>query len=564
MELKAPWLKFYGKVKKSLDYPEITLWESLYRVVCKYPQYTALIYMNRKITYKEMAERIEAVQSGLESIGVKKGDKVTVCLPNTLQAVYLLYALNRMGAVACFVHPLSAPKELEEYIKVSGSDFVVMLREQGAKVKALKDKFKEIKIILTSPTDELNCIKSTAYRMPGRASDRYREKDVYCWHRLMHRKKASEVRAAKADPHCAAVVLFSGGTTGTQKGVLISSFGLNAMAMQTAAMSNCTVTGKTMLAAMPVFHGFGLGVCVHAVLIHGGCSILIPRFTVEGYGKFIKKYRPNFIAGVPTMFEAITRCENLRDTDLSCLTGVFSGGDALPWELKEKFDGYLKDHGATVKIREGYGLTECVTASCLTPYNTERKGSIGIPFPDTYYKICSVNSTEELPYGSEGEICITGPALMLGYIDNSEETRKVLKKHKDGHVWLHTGDLGMMDEDGFVYFRQRIKRMIVTSGYNVYPSQTEEILSTHPAVKSCCVVGVKDAYKMQRVKACVVLNEGFFATDMLKSELTSYCKAYTAQYAVPSCIEFLPCLPVTALGKTDYRRLEEETQCIGT
>ena len=337
------------------------------------------------------------------------------------------------------------------------------------------------------------------------------------------------------------------------------------MAVQTACMSNCQVLGRTMLAAMPVFHGFGLGVCNHTVLIHGGCSILIPRFSAKRYGKLIKKYRPNFIAGVPTLFEAITRCKCLKGADLSCLKGVFSGGDSLSEKLKEKFDGYLKEHGARVKIREGYGLTECVTASCLTPYNTERRGSIGIPFPDTYYEICKVNTTQALPCGQVGEICITGPALMLGYLNNEEETRKALKEHRDGRIWLHTGDAGMMDEDGFVYFRYRIKRLIVTSGYNVYPAQAEQILCTHPAVKQCCVVGVKDSYKMQRVKAFAVLKEEFKGDKKLEAELIAYCRTKLAFYAVPSQIEFLSKLPLTKLGKVDYRRLETaENGSVGT
>ncbi len=556
MEPSAPWRSFYGEVKESLDYPKTTIWESLHRIACKYPQNTALVYMNRKITYKEMIKRIIDVQAGFEKCGVKKGDRVAVCLPNIPQAVYCLYALNRMGAIACFVHPLSSPNEIEAYTKLADSKLIVMLSTQAeAVIKGEKAVGKAL--LLTTPVDELGCIEkffSRAHR--SKKLENKAELKIFHWQSVMKKTEQINVKQAVLSAQEPAVVLFSGGTTGVPKGVLISSFGLNAMAVQTVCMSNCQVLGRTMLGAMPVFHGFGLGVCIHTVLIHGGCCILIPRFSAEEYGKLIKKYRPNFIAGVPTLFEAVIHSKSLSGVDLSCLKGVFSGGDVLRTELKEKFDGYLKEHGATVKIREGYGLTECVTASCLTPYNAERKGSIGIPFPDTFYKICKVNTTEELPCGATGEICITGPALMLGYLNNEEETKSALRVHADGRTWLHTGDAGMMDKDGFVYFKYRLKRLIVTSGYNVYPAQVEEVLCTHPAVKLCCAVGVRDSYKMQRVKAFVVLNTSDAEEEKLRTELMAYCRTQLARFAVPSQIEFVPKLPLTKLGKVDYQSLE--------
>ncbi len=556
MEPSVPWLQFYDNVNESLEYPQITLWEAVRRIACKYPQYTALIYMNRKITYKEMMKRIVDVQTGLKKCGVKKGDKVTVCLPNIPQAVYLLYALNRMGAVACFVHPLSALKELADYIKITESQFVVMLTSQYISCEKTKDLLKDKAVILTTPADELKLFKRRIYSLCHTDCRPVKEDRLFYWHDLMKNRGKLKPESVAVSPDSPAVVLFSGGTTGKPKGVLISSFALNSMAIQTARMVHVDVLGAKILAVMPVFHGFGLGVSVHAVLIHGGCSVLVPRFNAEEVAKIIKKYRPSFIAGVPTMFEALTRCKSLRGADLSCLRGVFSGGDTLTEKLREKFDGYLKEHGALVKIREGYGLTECVAVSCLTPHNIQRKGSVGIPFPDTYYKICKVNTTQELPYGQVGEICITGPALMLGYLGDEEETQRVLKVHSDGRRWLHTGDAGMMDKDGFVYFKQRIKQIIVTSGYNVYPSQTEEVINAHPSVLQSCVVGVDDAYKMQRIKAFVVCKD-CSSVDTLKSELMAYCKENLAHYAVPSEIEFTEQLPMTSVSKIDYRSLRK-------
>ena len=316
--------------------------------------------------------------------------------------------------------------------------------------------------------------------------------------------------------------------------------------------------GDKMLAVMPMFHGFGLGVSIHSMLVNGGRCILVPRFTAASYAKLIKKYKCNFIAGVPTLYEALIRQPVMNGVDLSCLKGVFSGGDSLSIELKKKFDKFLYDHNASVQIREGYGTTECVTASCLTPIHMAKEGSIGQPFPDTFYKIVKVGTTEEQPYGEEGEICISGPTVMLGYLDRPEETADTMRTHADGLTWVHTGDLGVMDDEGFVYFRQRIKRMIVTSGYNVYPSQLENIIDAHDLVQMSCVIGVPDEYKMQKVKAFVMLKAGLTPSDEYREILMNYCKKNIAKYALPYEIEFRDSLPTTLVGKVAYRELEEE------
>ena len=340
---------------------------------------------------------------------------------------------------------------------------------------------------------------------------------------------------------------------------MLSSLNFNATALQTIAASGCeSIAGLKMLSVMPVFHGFGLGIGIHTALVGGARCILVPQFNVNTYAKLLINKKPNFIPGVPTLFEALLRSDMLEDADLSFLVGVFSGGDSLSVELKKKVDAFLKDHKATVQIREGYGTTECVTASCLTPKDYARSGSIGVPFPDTCYKIVAVGTEEEVPANHEGEICISGPSVMLCYVDNPEETAQTLRRHADGRVWLHTGDLGTMDEDGFVYFRQRIKRMIITSGYNVYPSQLENIIDGHEKVLLSCVVGVKDSYKMQKIKAYVVLRPGVEPTDEVRQELMDYCRQRIAKYAMPYEIEFREDLPKTLVGKVAYRVLEEE------
>ena len=313
-----------------------------------------------------------------------------------------------------------------------------------------------------------------------------------------------------------------------------------------------------MLSVMPVFHGFGLGIGIHTPLVAGGTCVLIPQFNVKTYAHTLVKQKPNLIPGVPTLFEALLRAEDLENADLSFLRGIFSGGDSLSPELKKKVDAFLHEHGCTQQIREGYGTTECVTASCLTPKDYARKGSIGVPFPDTYYKIVAPGTTTEVDPNTEGEICVSGPTVMIGYMDNMEETLHTLRRHHDGRIWLHTGDLGYMDQDGFVYFRQRIKRMIITSGYNVYPSRLENIIDANEKVLLSCVIGVKDPYRVQRVKAYVVPMPGVEPTEELKQEILTYCASRIAKYAMPREIEFRKELPKTLVGKVAYRVLEEE------
>ena len=264
-----------------------------------------------------------------------------------------------------------------------------------------------------------------------------------------------------------AVILYSGGTSGYPKGIMLSNLNFNALALQSIEACGCLKEGYKVLSIMPIFHGFGLGICIHTVLNFGGCAIILPQFSAKTFHKLLKKYKPNVIAGVPTLYEALINNKKMQRMNLSYLKCVISGGDSLSVNLKKKLDKFLQEHGTDIQVREGYGLTECVTGSCLTPTNFYKEGSIGIPYPDTYYKIVKPGTDEEVLCNEDGEIVISGPSVMIGYLKAREETNKTIRKHNDGLMWLHTGDLGCMDEEGFVYFKQRIKRMIVSSGYNI-------------------------------------------------------------------------------------------------
>jgi len=464
----------------------------------------AYSFMGFGISYRSLATRIHKAAAAFAQMGIGQGDCVLLCLPNVPQAIHALYGLNLLGAIAVFAHPLSSEGELEFYIKDSNAKAVVTL-------KMFEDKFHTELPVITK------------------------------WGQFLRSgKRQAELPAVAAnDP---AVILYSGGTTGYPKGIVLSNLNFNALALQTAESSQCIECGGKMLAVMPVFHGFGLGICIHTALVHGCRSILVPRFTVSSYAKLMKK--ANYVAGVPTLYEALLSAKELKNADLSRLKGVFCGGDTLSPELKSRFDEFLKAHGATVRLREGYGMTESVTASCLTPpYAADEKvGSIGLPYPDMYYKILD-----------SGEICMRGPTLMLGYLNNPELTAETMKLHDDGYVWLHTGDLGRVDEDGYVYFHGRIKRVIITSGYNVYPPQIERVLNSFPGIKTSAVIGVPHPYKMQVPKAFVVPQDG----DKIDiGELREHLSKNVAKYAMPKEIVLLKSMPQTKVGKVNYPLLE--------
>ena len=560
--VKTPWKDYLGDVPMHLEYFDGSMFEAVENVARKYPNAVAFDFMGKSTTYRSLVREIENCAKALKTIGVREGDKVTIAMPNCPQAIYMFYAVNLVGGIANMIHPLSAEKEIEFYLNESESVTAITLDQFYHKFERIRENTKVINIIIASVKDALSKPIRAGYMLTeGRKIAKIPEDaPVITWKdfmRLSHScfYKTYKVKRTGSDP---AVILYSGGTTGTTKGIVLTNLNFNALAAQIVATNPMFRPGDRMLSAMPLFHGFGLGVCIHSMLANGGRCILIPRFTAKSYAKQIVKYKCNFIAGVPTLYEALLRLPSMDGANLSSLKGVFSGGDSLSIELKKKFDKFLYDHNATVQVREGYGTTETVTACCLTPTHMFKEGSIGLPFPDTYIKIVEPGTDREVPYGTEGEILLAGPTVMKEYMKHPEETAQTLRTHADGLTWVYTGDLGVMDEQGFIYFRGRAKRMIISSGYNVYPGQIENVLDAHDAVQMSCVIGVPDAYKMQKVKAFVKLKDGAAATEETKRDILDYCARHVAKYAMPYDIEFRDDMPKTLVGKVAYRVLEEE------
>ncbi|MBQ1439806.1 MAG: acyl--CoA ligase [Solobacterium sp.] len=549
--------------KKHLDYPRLTMFQMIQRMAEQYPNYPAYEFFGKKTTYRQFVGKIERAARAFTSMGIRRGDAVTICMPNTPQALDCFYALNRIGAICNMVHPLSAQKEITFFLDISDSRMILTMDMFYEKVDAaVKEADHPVTILTARMQDELDMIKGIGFAFTqGRKFRKFPNTGYGMLWREFLAKGVPSVRLPEPvyNPKATAAILYSGGTSGKPKGICLSDQNFNATALQaTESIQQPLGPGDTMLSCMPVFHGFGLGINIHTILINGAECILMPSFNGKSYAEMLIKKKPNFIAGVPTIFEALLHIEELKDADLSCLKGMFCGGDALSVELKKKVDEFLKEHNATIQVREGYGLTECVTASCLTPRDTYRENSIGLPFPDTEYCIVRPGTDEELPPMEEGEIILRGPSVMIGYLNNPEETAQTLRKMPDGHTWLFTGDLGYMDKDGYVYFKQRIKRMIITNGYNVYPGQIENIIDSCEEVAYSCVIGVKDPRRMQRVKAFVVLKPGYTGDQEMKNKINDVLSMHVAKYALPREIEFRSDLPKTLVGKVAYRKLEEE------
>ena len=557
MEATAPY-----RQREHLDYPQLTMFQMVERIARQYPDEPAYEFYGRKTSYGAFLDRIERAARALWAHGIRPGDAVTICMPNTPQALDCFYAINRIGAVANMVHPLSAREEITYYLNVSASKMILTVDLFYEKVAAALEAADHPVTILTARMqDELPPHLAALYVLKkGRSYLRFPQEPHLLWSRFLRDGDSpAELPEPVFDENRTAAILYSGGTSGMPKGICLSDLNFNACAMQAVEAIGVTfTTGLKMLSCMPLFHGFGLGINLHTVLIHGACCLLMPTFTGKTYAQMLKKKKPNFIAGVPTIFDALLHVPELENADLSFLMGMFCGGDSLPVELKKRIDAFLMEHNASIQVREGYGLTECVTASCLTPRDESREGGIGIPFPDTVYAIVQPGTDNVLPYGEEGEIILRGPTVMLGYLNNPEETAQTLRRLEDGNIWLYTDDLGHMDEDGYVYFHQRLKRMIITNGYNVYPSQLENAIDACPEVAYSCVIGVKDQRRMQRVKAFIVPAPGVAPDEATKKAILHQLRQKIAAYALPREIEFRQELPRTLVGKIAYRVLEEE------
>jgi long-chain acyl-CoA synthetase len=555
---QKPWLKFYQDVPHTINYPRVTMYEALKKSADQNPDAVAYDFLGYTSTYRKFMSEIDHCADALATLGLKKGEKITISMPTSPQGIICFYAANKLGAVSSMIHPLSTTKEIEFYLNVAKSRFALTLDAFYGKFKEVKNTTTLKTLILARIPDYLNLFKKIGFNLTkGRNIPKVPPDPMVRWWADLMKGHYPHAPQEQMDTDDLAVVLYSGGTTGVPKGIMLSNMNFISEGMMVSECGKLS-SADSILAILPIFHGFGLGVCVNACFMGGAKSILVPQFTPEIVADLIRSKKPSFVVGVPTLFDALSRNPKMQKADLSCLRASFSGADSLPCTVKERFEEMVKKQGGNIQLLEGYGLTEAVTAIMAMPLGHYREGSIGVPLPDMLAKIVTLGTTDEAPLGEEGEICISGPAVMMGYLDHPQETADTLKKHADGRIWLHTGDIGTMDKDGFFYFKLRQKRMIKSSGMNVYPAQVEDLLYKHPKVRDACVIGVPDEAQVQVVKGFVVLKNPGEASPETEKELITYCREHLIKWSCPRTIEFKDDLPKTLVGKIAFNVLEKE------
>lgn len=558
---KAPWKKYYSKKDRQVEIPDISLYKIIKEQALMNPNNVAIDYFGKKITYKNFIKEIDKAARSFRCYGIRPGDVVTICMPNMPEGVISFYALNKIGAIANMIHPLSAEEEIKNYLNEADSVMLVAVDICYEKIERILSETKVYKVILVSANDSMPKALSLGYTLTkGLKIRKPKSMEVYTyWKDFIKKSELYNYEyEVKSKKDITSVILHSGGTTGIPKGIVLTNGNLNALALQVKIVFKDIVPGDKILAIMPIFHGFGLGVSVHSGFVLGAEVVLVPQFSAKTFDNLVKRNKPQVIVGVPTLFEALLNNKGFNGMDMSYVKHFVSGGDSLTEKQNDSINEFLRNHGCNIKVEQGYGMTESVAATALAFGKANKPCTIGIPFPGNYFKIVAKGTQEEVKFGEVGEICVCGPTVMQGYYNNEKETNLVLQIHKDGNIWLHTGDIGTMDEDGVITYVQRLKRMIISSGYNVYPQQIEQVIETHPEVLKCTVVAMPHKYKVQVAKAYIVLKEGISPSGSLKKEIKELCEKNLSKFSIPYDYEYRKSLPKTLIGKVDYKQLERE------
>lgn len=550
---KEPWYLHYPEeVPPAYPYPKQNLADFLIQAAGQFPDRKALHFMGKEMTYARLLDSAYRFARALKRLGIAKGDRVAIMLPNCPSLVIAYFGTLLAGGIVVMTNPLYMQRELEHQLRDSGAKLVVTLDLLVAKVTAVLPLLSAPpQLIVTSIQDYLPFPKNLLYPLKVRKDGLNRDvqygEAVHSFMDLLRDSPGTPFRTEVDPEEDLALIQYTGGTTGLSKGVMLTHYNLTANTVQTRLWAYRCVPGEERyLAALPFFHVFGLTVLLNQAVLLGGCLILVPRFEATAILKIIDRLKPTVFPGAPTMYIALIHHPRLPNYDLSSINMCISGAAPLPLEVQERFEALTGG-----RLIEGYGLTE---SSPVTHANTiwaKRKlGSIGIPFPDTHAKIVDRVTGEELPPGSIGELAVRGPQVMKGYWNAPEETARVLR---DG--WLFTGDLARMDEDGFFYIMDRIKDLIIAGGYNIFPREIEEVLFEHPDIEEAAVAGVPDPYRGETVKAFIVARKGAVLEE---AALRDWCKERLAAYKVPYLYEFRESLPKTISGKVLRRRLLEE------
>ncbi len=558
-----PFFKYENsELPLGFEVPDVSMFGMLKIAAESQPDSLAYEYFGTKCTFGNLVKKIEEISGAYYALGVRKGDIVTIIMPNTPEAVISIYALNRIGAVANILHPLSAQEEIKNHINRVKSKVLLCVDICTEKISKIIDQTSVKKAIVASAGNSMPFVMKKLYALKCIKSFKYDKSDkrYLSWSEFAEKSRTvAEYSPKDGENREVAVILHSGGTTGTPKDIMLSNYNFNAFGIQAVLTLRDVKAGDKILAILPIFHGFGLGVCVHVSFCFGACSVLIPQFNAKKFAGILKKYKPTMLFGVPTLYDALLKAKGTDKIDFSFLKYAVSGGDTLPEKLENSVNEFLAAHNSSIKICEGYGMTEGLAALSLSVGENYKSRTIGKPLIGTEMCVVEPGTTNVLPAGEDGELCVSGPTVMIGYRNNPEETKNTLRVHADGKVWLHTGDMAAIDEGGFVHYKLRIKRMMITSGFNVYPTQIESVVEELDFVEKCVVVSVPHQYKKEVAKAYIVLKNGKEKSDETKEEIRAYCKKKLMHYSVPYKYEFVDLLPKTAYNKIDFMKLQKES-----
>jgi long-chain acyl-CoA synthetase len=556
-----PWLKYYTEEAINAPLPECTIYEYLVENNRAYPKDIAIHYLGRRITYGELFKRIDETAAAFAALGVAPGEIVTVALPSIPEALYCVYALNKIGAVANMIHPLAGTDELIHYLNEVESRIAILF---DGTYKLIEKRIGETKLkhaIVVSAGESLLFGLKQFYYANNPKVWLPQDSVFRSWAWFQKGGKGTTVPAYAKNPDTLALISHTGGTTGEPKGVMCSDHNVNALICQIV----CNFEHKrqsTCLASLPPFINYSLIESMLAMLAIGFKVVLIPKYESEKLGVYIKRYKPYVNISIPAYWEALLKTENIRSVDMSCLRYAIYGGEAMSVENERAVNELLQSCHARGQLCKGLGSTEMMAAATSTYEGCNTEGCAGVPLVHTNCMLVDPDTLTELSYGQTGEICFSGPTLMMGYYHNPEATDAIVKLHKDGCRWLHTGDLGYMDENGVLFVTGRIKRILMTKGRDgnmtkLFPDRIEKVIGQHPAVAVNCAIGVPDPERVHIPVAYIVPNEDRADCERIEKELRELCKTQLPEYMWPDRFVFVDELPRTSRGKIDYRALEE-------
>lgn len=556
-----PWLKYYDQKFIEQTPPECSAFEYVCRQNKNHLTETAITYYGRKITYADLIVNVKKTAAAFRALGMKKGDIATVVSVMTPEVIYAFYAADMIGASLNLVDPRYSAEGVHDYIDEVDSRLLICLNVTYERCRQAAKRTNVERVLVISPADSLPVHLAIGYRMTNPDKNHYKS-NVIRWKDFIAQGQNQTMNAEPYDPQHTCVVVHTGGTTGSPKGVMLTDVDFNSIAQQFGAYDRLFRRGQKLMNIMPPFIAYGYACGVHLPLALGLTVVIIPNLDPAKLGALVWKYKPEHMFGVPAHYQQLASSPLLKNKDLSFIRNYAAGGDAITVGAEQTVNEFLAAHGVEFALAKGYGMTEVSSAATAASSIANKVGSVGIPLVNTIVSVFEPGTETELPIGERGEICISGPATMKGYYNKPEETEILLRRHADGRLWVHTGDIGYMDEDGFVFLDSRIKRLIIRhDGFKVFPSMIENVISRHPAVHQCSVVGCTDKDHVQgRLPFVYIVLDP--ACDKKKrqivKELRQLCQEELPEYVQPVGYKFISEMPFTPIGKVDYRKLEEE------